>query len=82
MTSNMSFAGKTAMEEVLEPSLMTVGKDKKSDSSAMIDVPKDTQGLVLTVIKYALQALEMMDSTAEKLNTEEELGTLGNLVMD
>ena len=78
MTSNMSFAGKTAMEEVLELFPMTVEINKNLDFSVMIDVLQDTRDLVWTVIRLALQTLEMMASTAEKLNMVEELVILGS----
>jgi len=78
----MSSVGKIAMEEVSELFLMTVEINNKLDFSAMIDAPQDMQDLVLTVIKFVPQALEMMDSSAEKLNMEELLAILGNSVMD
>jgi len=78
MTSNTSSAGKTAMEEVLELFPMTVEINKNLDFSVMIDVLQDTRDLVWTVIRLALQTLEMMASTAEKLNMVEELVILGS----
>ena len=78
MTSNTSSAGKTAMEEVLELFPMTVEINKNLDFSVMIDVLQDTRDLVWTVIRLALQNLEMMASTAEKLNMVEELVILGS----
>ena len=78
MTSNTSSAGKTAMEEVLELFPMTVEINKNLDFSVMIDVQQDTRDLVWTVIRLALQTLEMMASTAEKLNMVEELVILGS----
>ena len=78
MISNTSSAGKTAMEEVLELFPMTVEINKNLDFSVMIDVLQDTRDLVWTVIRLALQTLEMMASTAEKLNMVEELVILGS----
>ena len=78
MISNTSSAGKTAMEEVLELFPMTVEINKNLDFSVMIDVLQDTRDLVWTVIRLALQNLEMMASTAEKLNMVEELVILGS----
>jgi len=47
----------------------------------MIDALQDTKDLVLTAISFVPQALEMMDSSAEKLNMEEVLAILGSSVM-
>ena len=46
MTYNMSFAGKIAMEEVLELFPMTAETEKGLGFSVMIDVPQDTKDLV------------------------------------
>ena len=77
----MSSAGKIAMEEEWEPFLMTVEVDRKLVCSAMIYVLMDTQGSDWTATNTALQASEMMDSTADLLNMAEELDSHGSSQM-
>ena len=79
MRSFIHSAGKTAMEEELEPFLATVDIKIKLDFSAMINAPADTRDGDSTATRTALQAGQTMDSTADLLNMEEDQDILGNL---
>lgn len=81
MTSNTSFVGKTAMEEVLELFLMTVETDRKSVFSVTTDVLQATAENYLIAIKTALEISEMMVFFVDMQNTEEVQAILGSLVM-
>lgn len=78
-TSNTNSAGKTAMGEGLELSLLNAGHFRKSASSATTIANRVGADSALTATQNALlkKAGEMMVSSADTLNMEEGLDTLG-----
>jgi len=82
MTFSTSFAGKTATAEELELSPTTVAGGRKSGFYAMITALRATQGSALIATNNAPLISEMMGSSVDMLNTEEEEDSPGNLKMD